>query len=58
MLSVGIQFFIIKPVLVKFCMDLLWFHVPRPIFRAGRYRNVVLMLNAIAPFAEDRSDHV
>ena len=26
--------FIIKPVLVKLCMDLLWFQVPRPIFCA------------------------
>ena len=36
MSSVGIQFFIIKPALVKLCMDLLWFHVPRHIFCAAR----------------------
>ena len=58
MLSVGIQFFIIKPALVKLRMDLLWFLVPRHIFCAGRYSYVALMLNAIAFFAEDRSDHV
>ena len=39
-------------------MDLLWFHVPRPIFRAGCYSYVALMLKAIAPFAEDKYDHV
>ena len=50
--------FIIKPVLVKLCMDLLWFYVPRPIFRAGRYHYVALLLKAIARCAEDRSDHV
>ena len=58
MLSVGMQFFIIKPVLVKLIMDLLWLYIPRPIFRAGRYRYVALILKAIVPCAEDRSDHV
>ena len=58
MLSVGMQFFIIKPVLVKLCMDLLGLYVPRPIFRAGRYRYVALILKPIAPCVKDRSDHV
>ena len=58
--------FIIKPVLVKLRMDLLWFYVPRPTFHAGRYcyvcgttvTHVALILKAIAPCMEDRSDHV
>ena len=57
MLSVGMQFFIIKSVLAKLCMNLLQFQIPKPIFRAWRYR-VAFILKAIVPFAEDRSDHV
>ena len=58
MLSTGMQFFIIKPILVKLCIDLLWFYVPRPIFRAGHYSYVALILKTIVPCAEDRSDHL
>ena len=34
------QFFIIKPVLAKLCMDLLQSHVYRLMFRTERYRSV------------------
>ena len=57
MLSVGMQFFIIKSVLAKLCMNLLRFQIRKPIFQAWHYR-VAFILKAIVPCAKDRSDHV